>query len=104
MTAGAAKHVERLEATVRGMVQGVGFRWFVVRVASDLGLTGWTSNQRDGSVRVVAEGPVTALDDLEGRLRQGPTAADVAHVDAIRMPASGEFSSFGIRSGAHRGD
>ena len=89
---------------MRGTVQGVGFRWFITRSATQLGLTGWAANQSDGSVRVVAEGSSAALDGLEGRLREGPAGAYVEHVDAVRMPATGEFTSFGIRSGAHRGD
>lgn len=95
---------ERLEARVTGTVQGVGFRWFVVRRATDLGLTGWTANRRDGSVQVVAEGTPSALDELEGQLNLGPGGAHVANVDAVRMSATGEFSNFGIRSGAHGGD
>ena len=95
---------ERLEAVVRGVVQGVGFRWFVVRRASELGLNGWTSNQSDGSVRVVAEGPSPALDRLVSVLNEGPSGAQVESVDADRIAATGEFSSFTIRAGAHRGD
>lgn len=95
---------ERLEARVAGAVQGVGFRWFVVSRASDLGLTGWAANERDGSVRVVAEGTPSALDELDGLLRAGPVGAHVDNVDALRMPPTGEFSNFGIRSGSHRGD
>jgi acylphosphatase len=95
---------ERLEATVRGSVQGVGFRWFVVRHASRLNLTGWTSNQPDGSVRIVAEGETTALDDLIARLSEGPAGASVEGVDAHRSPAQDNLGSFSIRAGAHRGD
>ena len=95
---------ERLEGRVTGTVQGVGFRWFVVRRALQLGLTGWTANQRDGSVRVVAEGTPSALDELEGQLNEGPAGAHVQKVDAVRMAPTGEFSTFGIKSGAHSGD
>jgi acylphosphatase len=95
---------ERLEAVVRGVVQGVGFRWFVVRRASELGLTGWTSNQSDGSVRVVAEGPSQALDHLLKHLNEGPSGAHVESVEAGRTAATGEFTSFTVRAGAHRGD
>ena len=95
---------ERLDATVRGSVHGVGFRWFVVRHAARLGLSGWTSNEADGSVRVVAEGEATALDELATRLREGPSAASVDTVEAHRSPAQGNLSSFSIRAGAHRGD
>ena len=100
----AARDPERIEATVRGIVQGVGYRWFVVRTGKELGLTGWAANEYDGSVRVVAEGIATALDAFEERLRQGPDAAYVRAVDVVRMPASGEFTGFSIRSSSHRGD
>jgi acylphosphatase len=89
---------------VRGSVQGVGFRWFVVRAATSLGLSGWTANDRDGSVRVVAEGPATALDALETQLREGPRAARVTAVEAVRTPPTGEFDTFGVRAGSHGGD
>jgi acylphosphatase len=94
----------RLDAVVHGLVQGVGFRWFVVRQADQLRLTGWTANEADGSVRVVAEGPARALDELLARLREGPSGASVERVDATQLAASGEFRTFAIRSGAHRGD
>ena len=94
----------RLDATIRGRVQGVGYRYFVVRRALDLGLVGWVANLADGSVRCVAEGPASAIDDLEAALREGPTGALVDDVNVVRMPATGEFERFSIRSGAHRGD
>jgi acylphosphatase len=95
---------ERLEARITGTVQGVGFRWFVVRKASDLGLTGWTANEPDGSVHVVAEGTPSSLDELENLLGEGPAGAHVEKLDSVRMAPTGEFSVFGIRSRAHRGD
>ena len=81
----------RLDATIRGRVQGVGYRYFVVRRALDLGLVGWVANLADGSVRCVAEGPASAIDDLEAALREGPTGALVDDVNLVRMPATGEF-------------
>jgi acylphosphatase len=95
---------ERLEATVRGMVQGVGFRWFVVRHARRLHLTGWVANQPDGTVRVVAEGPSGALDELSAALRDGPAGAHVSAVDGHRLPATGGFARFEIRARGHAGD
>lgn len=94
----------RLEATIRGRVQGVGFRYFVVRRAMDLAVVGWVANTADGSVHCVAEGPSAALDALEVDLRVGPTGAIVDAVDAVRMAATGRFYRFAIRSGAHSGD
>ena len=95
---------ERIDASVRGIVQGVGFRWFVVRRAAQLGLVGWTSNEADGSVRVVAEGEPGGLRQLLSRLKEGPPGAQVQAVDVSWTPATGEFTNFGIRSGSHRGD
>jgi acylphosphatase len=94
----------RLTATVRGRVQGVGFRWFVERSSHRLGLTGWVRNRADRSVELVAEGPPSALDRLEVALRDGPPGARVDDVDTRRDPATGEFARFTIRSGSHPGD
>jgi acylphosphatase len=96
--------LQRLEATVRGRVQGVGFRWFVSRVASRLELDGWVSNRSDGSVQVVAEGRSDALEQLLAAVQRGPSGASVERVDVVRGPATGSFQGFEIRSGSHSGD
>lgn len=93
-----------MEATVRGNVQGVGFRWFVARAAMGLGLTGWVANASDGSVEVVAEGPSRAIEFLLESLREGPPGAYVRAVTAGDIPPSGRFDRFEIRSGWHGGD
>ena len=95
---------ERLEATVRGRVQGVGYRYFVLRLASDIGLTGWVANEPDGSVRAVAEGPRPALERLLDGLREGPPGASVDGVTTNWLPATGDLRGFGVRSSGHRGD
>jgi acylphosphatase len=96
--------IERLEATVRGRVQGVGFRYWVLRFAGRQGLTGWVANELDGSVRCVVEGPIDDLDRIEAMLNQGPPGSVVAAVQAVRMPATGRFDRFEVRSAGHRGD
>lgn len=95
---------QRLVATVRGSVQGVGYRWFVQREASRLGLSGWVTNQGDGSVEVVAEGEVGVIEGFVTILGEGPTGAGVTEVVARYEPARGDNGGFEIRSGAHRGD
>jgi acylphosphatase len=95
---------ERLDAAVHGRVQGVGFRYHVVRRAMDLELTGWVANGADGSLRCVAEGPRPALEALLGILEVGPAGAIVDRVTTAWGPPTGEFRSFEVRSGAHRGD
>jgi len=94
----------RLVATVRGQVQGVGFRWFVQREAARLGLDGWVANRYDGSVEVVAEGSETALGELVLLLWEGPPGSSVSDVETHHEPARGNLAGFIIRGGAHRGD
>ncbi|MFL5641731.1 MAG: acylphosphatase [Chloroflexota bacterium] len=94
----------RLDATITGRVQGVGFRYFVLREAMALGLTGWVANMSGGGVRCVAEGPRGSLESLEACLHDGPQSADVERVSVAWMPATGAFGSFEVRSGAHTGD
>ena len=73
---------------VFGMVQGVGFRWFVARHARALGLTGYARNLPDGSVEVVVSGPEVALPKLERLLRAGPANAQVDQVERSPGPAT----------------
>jgi acylphosphatase len=96
--------IARLDAIVTGRVQGVGFRYFVLREAMGLGLDGWVANTTGGAVRCVAEGPRPHLDVLLDRLREGPPAAIVDHVSEAFMPATGTLGPFTVRSGAHGGD
>jgi len=79
---------------VSGVVQGVGFRWFVLREANRLELRGWVTNLRDGSVEVVAEGTTAQLGELEGALRRGPTVAEVEDVEIFDVPHDVELSNF----------
>lgn len=60
-----------MTARVHGYVQGVGFRWFVRRVAQSLGLPGHAVNLPDGTVEVVAEGPRETCELLVDTLRRG---------------------------------
>ena len=67
---------------VRGRVQGVGFRYFVERVAEQLGVKGYTRNLDDGRVEVYAIAPAEILAELEGLLWKGPRWSDVRGVEA----------------------
>jgi len=95
---------QRLEATVIGGVQGVGFRWFVIQAASRLELRGWVANRADGAVVCVAEGSRPALEEFLLALASGPISAQVERVIPAWMPATGRFRRFEIRSGSHPGD
>jgi len=78
---------------ISGRVQGVGFRWFVVKHAHDLGLTGWARNEDDGRVHVYAVGYPEKLDRLAGLLYQGPKMAEVRGVEQ-QEAAVQQLSSF----------
>jgi acylphosphatase len=95
---------QRLDAVVRGRVQGVGFRFHAVRAAERLRLVGWVANEADGAVRCVAEGSADDLQRLLAELRTGPAGAWVDRVDESWSPATGEFVRFSVRSGWHGGD
>ncbi len=81
---------------VTGRVQGVGFRWFVLRRARSLDLTGWVRNLPDGSVEVRAEGTEAALDSLKALLEKGPAGSMVKNVQSRSASASGRFHDFDI--------
>lgn len=103
-TGGGPPPAVRLEATVTGAVQGVGYRWFVQQAAARLELRGWVANRADGAVVCVVEGPRPALEALLNELARGPIGAQVARVMPAWMIATGRFSRFEIRSGSHPGD
>ena len=94
----------RLDATVIGRVQGVGFRYFVLREAMALGLDGWVANTSEGAVRCVAEGSRPVLEELLEELHDGPVSAIVDRVSVAWMPATGTLGPFSIRSAGHPGD
>jgi acylphosphatase len=66
--------------SVRGQVQGVGFRAFVEHHALRRGVEGWVRNRRDGSVEAVFAGPPPAIEAIIAECRVGPPSG---HVDAL---------------------
>jgi acylphosphatase len=74
--------METIHLEVRGRVQGVGFRWFVVEKAQELKLAGWVKNKHDGNVEVAAAGTPEALARLESAVKTGPRAA---RIDDVRV-------------------
>ena len=88
---------ERISARISGRVQGVGFRNFTQMRARQLGLTGWVRNEQDGSVRLEAEGPRGALEDLVDAVQDGPRMARVEDVTIDWDSATDEFDVFRVR-------
>ena len=67
--------------TIRGRVQGVGYRDWTVRKARDLGLSGWVRNRLDGSVEAVISGTDTRVAGMIAECHEGPPSARVDEID-----------------------
>ena len=83
-----------VRVTVRGQVQGVGFRYLTVERAHELGVLGWVRNEDDGTVHAHLEGEAAAVDELVEWSRQGPPKAQVDHVHVVTADVSGNWSTF----------
>ena len=88
--------VERLHGLVHGDVQGVGFRYFLMREAQRLGLRGWVRNRDDGTVEFVAEGSRSDLEQLKHEAERGPALARVDRVDGRWSAAAGDLDGFDL--------
>lgn len=80
----------------RGRVQGVGYRYFALQTARELGVTGFVRNQPDGSVEVLAEGDEATLASFEARLRDGPSFGRVEALERQAASPRGD-SGFHVR-------
>ena len=74
---------------VRGIVQGVGFRYAVQRAAGSRGVAGWVRNRPDGAVEAVFEGEPEDVEALVDFCRRGPRGAEVERVDVAVESAEG---------------
>jgi len=86
----------QLHATIKGRVQGVGFRVYVQQYAATLHLTGWVRNTSIGDVEVLAEGSRPNLEKLLMLLESGPRGSHILQVDREWAPSAGSFSQFNI--------
>jgi len=84
-------------AVVRGRVQGVGYRFFVLHRARTLKLGGYVSNLPDGAVHIAASGPRPSLERLLASLRSGPPLASVDDVAVTWGPPVAPTGEFAIR-------
>lgn len=87
------------ELVVSGVVQGVGYRYYCLRKANELGVVGQVSNLSNGSVRVLVEGDRALIETLIVDLKLGPPASDVRDVAIEWREVTGEYSSFNIEMG-----
>ena len=86
----------RAKLLVTGKVQGVGYRAFAARIASQRGLRGGVRNIDDGRVELEVEGPKARILDLIEELKIGPPASRVTAVEVEWSPATGRFVDFNV--------
>jgi acylphosphatase len=85
-----------VQVRIEGRVQGVGYRVWTQRVASDLGLEGWVRNRRDGSVEAVFQGTDDAVAAMIERCKDGPRGSAVTSVE-VMGEGVGAFTGFEVR-------
>lgn len=86
----------RAEIIANGLVQGVGFRYFIYQNAIQLGLKGYTKNLYTGEVLTVVEGDKSLIEDLFNKIKTGPSHASVKTCRINWMKPKNEFKTFGI--------
>lgn len=88
---------KRVQVYYSGMVQGVGFRFTVDRLAQVAGVTGWVRNMRDGRVELTCEGDEIAITDFLKKIRSSALKSYIQDVETSWSDATGEFKSFEIK-------
>ena len=81
---------------IEGRVQGVGYRAWTQRVATELGLSGWVRNRTDGAVEAVFQGEAARVAEMLARSERGSQAAAVARV-VVLGEGVGVFEGFAVR-------
>ena len=83
--------------TISGRVQGVNFRYYAVRKARELGVSGWVRNLGDGRVEATFEGDEMAVREMVDWCQHGPPPARVDNVDIEWEPPTGSYTGFAVR-------
>ena len=87
----------RAEIVVNGLVQGVGFRYFVMREAQKLGLIGYVKNLYTGEVITVVEGEKAVVEEMVKKLRVGPIHASVKSCKVDWQEPKNEYTEFEVK-------
>lgn len=91
--------MRRVHVIVRGLVQGVGYRYTLRMVAEQAGVTGWTRNLRDGTVEAVVEGEPARVDEVLAWMAEGPPGSRVDAAEVADAHPEGE-RGFEVRATA----
>ena len=81
---------------ITGKVQGVGFRYFVLRQAQELGINGWVSNKSNGNVEAFAQGEKADLERFIAKVKEGPSFSRVEDVSLNWVNEAEQYFGFEI--------
>ncbi len=81
---------------ITGKVQGVGFRYFVLREAQKLGINGWVSNKSNGDVEALAQGEKADLEQFIAKVKEGPSFSRVEDVSLNWLNEGEQYFGFEI--------
>jgi len=81
---------------ITGKVQGVGFRYYVLRQAQELGIRGWVSNKPNGDVEALAQGEKTDLEQFIFKVKEGPSFSRVEDVSLNWLNETEQYFGFEI--------
>ncbi|MBD3168965.1 MAG: acylphosphatase [candidate division Zixibacteria bacterium] len=85
-----------IEALIKGVVQGVGYRWFATRTASKYNVSGYVANLPTGDVKAVIEGEQGMVNDFIDELKVGPPSASVNDIIIDKGEYTGKYRGFGV--------
>jgi len=90
------ENILTVNLTISGKVQGVGFRYFVLRQAQELGITGWVSNKPNGDVEALAQGEKADLEQFIAKVKEGPSFSRVEDVSLNWVKEAEQYFGFEI--------
>ena len=91
-----SEEILKVNLTISGKVQGVGFRYFVLRQAQELGINGWVSNKPNGDVEALAQGEKADLEQFIAKVKEGTTFSRVDNVNLEWMNKGEQYFGFEI--------
>jgi len=91
-----SENILTVNIKITGKVQGVGFRYFVLRQAQELGITGWVSNKSNGDVEALAQGEKADLEQFIAKVKEGPSFSSVDDVILNWEDGQENYTSFEI--------
>ena len=87
-----SENQRKVHIVVKGMVQGVGFRYYTRAVGQELGISGWVKNLPSGNVEVLGAGNSGHIDEFVRRVSKGPPHSHVTHMDVSELSEASDLA------------